>query len=138
MYVSSVEALKKNLDAFAVASLPQQKQQTNYPASTITMEKTSQSLQKAGERLYRRIVEEQIELHRFFGKRWAQYLSLPADISRCRSAADIAQLQLSFLTRMAADYGAEGRHVAQRFQALVSEAVAGSPMPLTGKPASNS
>jgi len=91
----------------------------------------------AGEHLYRRVFEEQIELWQFFGKRWTQYLTLPADVSQCRSAADIAQLQLSFLTRMAADYSNEGRHFAQTFQELVSQAMVASSMPFPGKPLSN-
>jgi len=136
MYVSSIDTLKKNLEAFAEASRPQQQQQNIYSAPAV-MEKTSASVQMAGEHLYRRVFEEQIELWQFFGKRWTQYLTLPADVSQCRSAADIAQLQLSFLTRMAADYSNEGRHFAQTFQELVSQAMVASSMPFPGKPLSN-
>ncbi len=137
MYLASVDAWKKNLDAFAEASGSRAKQRSEMPPPAAVMEKTSAQLQKSGEDLFRRVIEEQMELCRFFGKRWEQYLSLPADISRCHSAADIAQLQLSFLTRMAADYGIEGRHFAQTFQELVSQAMAAGPMPFAGNQLSN-
>jgi len=137
MYLASVDAWKKNLDAFAEASRPQQKQRSELPAPAAAMEKTSVQIQKTSENMFRRVIEEQIELCRFFGKRWEQYLSLPADMSRCHSPADIAQLQLSFLTRMAADYGIEGRHVAQTFQELVSQAMAANPMSFAGNQPSN-
>ncbi len=137
MYVASVEAWKKNLDAFAEASGAQQKQRSEMPAPAAAIENTSAQLQKAGENIFRHVIEEQMELCRFFGKRWEQYLSLPSDISRCHSAADIAQLQLSFLTRMAADYGIEGRHFAQTFQELASQAMATNSMPAAGRQLSN-
>ena len=57
-------------------------------------------LQKAGEDIFRRAIEEQIELCRFFGRRWEQYLNLPSDVSRCRSVLDLAQVQSTFLTKM--------------------------------------
>ncbi len=132
MYVASVDAWKKNLDAFAEASGSQVKQRNDMPSQAAEMEKTSAQLQRTGENIFRRAIEEQMELCRFFGKRWEQYLSLPADISRCHSPTDIAQLQLSFLTRMAADYGIEGRHFAQTFQELVSQAMTANPMPFAG------
>ena len=43
--------------------------------------------------------EEQVELCRFFGRRWEQYLNLPSDVSRCRSVLDLAQVQSTFLTK---------------------------------------
>lgn len=131
MYLASVDAWKKNVDAFAEASRSQQKQRSE-PAPVAAMEKTSAQIQKTGENIFRRAVEQQIELCHFFGKRWEQYLTLPADISRCHSPVDIAQLQLAFFTRMAADYGIEGRHFAQTFQELVSQAMAPNSMPFAG------
>ncbi|MFZ0571599.1 MAG: hypothetical protein WAM63_14085 [Rhodomicrobium sp.] len=129
MYMASVEAWKKNMDALAEASESQLKQRSLSSSPSADLEKTSVQLQKTGENIFRRAIEEQMELCRFFGKRWEQYLSLPANISRCRSPAEIAQLQLSFLTKMASDYGTEGRHFAQTFQELVSQAMAANPMP---------
>ncbi len=137
IYLASVEAWKKNMDAFAEASASQLKQRSVGPSPAAEMVKTPAQLQKTGGDLFRRVIEEQMELCRFFGRRWEQYLSLPADISRCHSPAEIAQLQLSFLTKMAADYGAEGRHFAHTFQELASQAMAASPMPFAGNRLSN-
>jgi hypothetical protein len=69
---------------------------------------------------FRRFVELKIEICRFFGKRWEQYLELPPDLSRCQSALDIAKLQSAFLSKMANDYGIEDMRLAQAFQALLS------------------
>ncbi|MGB0085133.1 MAG: HAD-IC family P-type ATPase [Rhodomicrobiaceae bacterium] len=66
-------------------------------------------MQNVGEMVFRRFVEGQIALCRFYAKRWEQYLDLPSDLSRCQSAGDLAQLQAAFLTKMAADYGIESR-----------------------------
>lgn len=132
MYLASVNAWKKNLDAFSEASGSQVKQRNDMPSPAAEMEKTSAQLQRTGENIFRHVIEEQIELCRFFEKRWEQYLSLPADISRCHSPTDIAQLQLSYLTRMAADYGTEGRRFAQAFQEVVSQAMMANPMPFVG------
>ena len=76
-------------------------------------ENTSAQLQKTWGDFFRRFVEQQIEICRFFGKRWEQYLDLPSDLSRCQSPADFAQVQSAFLTKMAADYGTESRHLTQ-------------------------
>ncbi|MFI5104986.1 MAG: hypothetical protein ACHP79_08695, partial [Terriglobales bacterium] len=39
-------------------------------------------------------------------------------LSRCHSMEDLAQLQSTFLTRMAADYSMEARQLAQNLQEL--------------------
>ncbi len=70
-----------------------------------------------------------MEICRFFGKRWEQYLDLPRDLSRCRTPADIAQVQSAFLTKMAADYGIEGKHLMQVFQKLLANRIAAAPVP---------
>lgn len=129
IYLASLEAWKKNFDAFAEAS----QQQTKTQAAAVTIESTSNQLEKTGADIFRRLIQEQVELCRFFGKRWEQYLSLPSDISRCHSPADLAQLQLAFLTKMAADYGIEGRHFARTFQELVSELMAVQPISVMAK-----
>lgn len=129
IYLASLEAWKKNFDAFAEAS----QQQTKTQAAAVTIESTSNQLEKTGADIFRRLIQEQVELCRFFGKRWEQYLSLPSDISRCHSPADLAQLQLAFLTKTAADYGIEGRHFARTFQELVSELMAVQPISVMAK-----
>jgi hypothetical protein len=128
MYLASIDAWKKNCDAFVQASRGQQEQPRAALNPGTTYENTSARSQKTGEDFFRRFVVLQIEICRFFAKRWEQYLDLPSDISHCQSAADIAQLQSAFLTKMAADYGIEGRQFAQACQTLLSNWMAPQPM----------
>ncbi|MGA7323137.1 MAG: hypothetical protein WBX25_01320 [Rhodomicrobium sp.] len=55
-------------------------------------------------------------------------MDLPSALSRCRSAADFVQLQSAFLTKMAADYGIESRHLAQDFQELLANWMVAAPV----------
>jgi len=128
MCLASFDAWKKNYDAFVQASGGQKGQPSAALNPAAVYENTSAQLQKTGEDFFRRFVELQIEICRFFGKRWEQYLDLPSDISHCQSAVDIAQLQSAFLTKMAAGYGVEDRRLAQAFQALLSNWMAAQPM----------
>ena len=128
MYLGLIEAWKKNCDAFIQASRPQQGQATGSLNPDAAFENMPAQLQKSGEHIFRRTVELQIELCRFFGKRWEQYLDLPSDISHCHSAADNARVQVAFLSKMATDYGIEGRRIAQAFQELGSDWVAAAPV----------
>jgi hypothetical protein len=125
MYLASMDALKKNFDAFVQASRPQQGQTGGALSPVAAVENTPAQLQKSGEDIFRRAVELQVELCRFFGKKWEQYLDL---VSRCRSASDIAQVQSAFLSKMAAGYDIEGRRLAQAFQELGSAWMAAAPV----------
>lgn len=128
MYLASFEAWKNNYDALVQA--PKQQTRQNKPDQlAIASYDGAPQLQKTGENLFRRLVELQIELCRFVGKRWEQYLDLPSNVSRCRSAADIAQLQSAFLTKMAADYDLESRKFAEAFQQFVSNLMAHQQLP---------
>ncbi|KAI94439.1 hypothetical protein T281_10960 [Rhodomicrobium udaipurense JA643] len=71
--------------------------------------------QKSGDDLFKRLVQNQVELCRFFGSRWEQYLSLPDQVAQCRTVAEFGNLQQSFLTRFASDYMQEGEKLAQPF-----------------------
>jgi hypothetical protein len=128
MYFASMNAWKKNCDAFVQASRERQVVPNVAQNPPAAYENTSAQPQKAGEDIFRRFVEHQIELCRFFGKRWEQYLNLPSDLSRCQSAADFAQVQSAFLTKMAADYGIEGRRLGQAFQELLPNWMAAAPV----------
>ena len=89
--------------------------------------------QDAGSTVFGRAFEEQLELCRFFAKRWEQYAALPASLTRCRSATDLAQLQVAFLSKMAADYNTEGCHVAEILEQLVSAWMSAHPALFIGK-----
>ena len=120
MYLASIDAWKKNCDAFVQEPRPQQGQTNRALNPGAAFDNTPAQLQKSGVDIFRHAVELQIELCRFFGKRWEQYLDLPSDLSHCRSPADIAQIESTFLTKMATDYGLEGMRLAHAFQELGS------------------
>jgi hypothetical protein len=121
MYLASIDAWKKNANAIVHASRLQQGQMNGALNPDGALENTSAQLQKSGEDIFRHAVELQIELCRFFGKRWEQYLDLPSDLSHCRSPAGIAQIESTFLTKMATDYALEGMRLAHAFQELGSD-----------------
>ena len=133
MYFASLDAWKKNLDAFAEGAGHMQKQGGEALSAAGNPSNASAQVQNAAEDIFGRAVEQQMELWRFFGKRWEQYLSLPADISRCRSAMEVAQLQLAFLRKMAADYSVESNQFARSLQGLAPDWTAAQPVPLTGQ-----
>lgn len=132
MYFAPMDAWKKNLDAFAEASKAAQKQQIEAQPGDAGLTNASGPIQNAGEAVFRRAFELQLELWQFIGKRWEQYLSLPADVSRCRSPTDAAQLHIEFLNRLAADYGVQGQHLAQTVQRLASDLAAAQAISLPG------
>jgi hypothetical protein len=59
-------------------------------------------------------VQSQIELWRFLGGRWEQYLKLPEQISQCRSLTELGELQSAFLSKFASDYLQEAGKLARQ------------------------
>jgi hypothetical protein len=76
--------------------------------------------QKSGEDLFKRFVQNQIELCHFFGSRWEQYLKLPGQLSQCRSLTEFRSLQRSFLDQFAKDYMHETEKLAHPVAALIT------------------
>lgn len=68
----------------------------------------------AGEALFTSFVEQQIELCRFYGKRWETYLDHPRRLSRCKNPADAIELQMEFVKKMAEDYTHETMTLTKR------------------------
>ena len=68
--------------------------------------------QKTGEELFKRFVQNQMELCEFFRDRWAQYLQLPEQLSQCRSVTKLGELQSAFLSKFASDYTQEAGKLA--------------------------
>jgi hypothetical protein len=60
--------------------------------------------QKSGEEIFKRFVQNQMELWQFISGRWEQYLNLPKQISQCRSLTELGELQSAFLSKFANDY----------------------------------
>ncbi len=80
MYFAYFDAWKKSIDAFTAGSKWEQKQQAEAQSTGGDLSATAAQLQSAGENIVRRVAGQQMELCRFFGKRWEQYLSLPASL----------------------------------------------------------
>ena len=60
--------------------------------------------QKSGAEIFKRFVQNQMELCRFFGHRCEQYLKLPEQLLQCRSLTELGELQSAFLGKFASDY----------------------------------
>jgi hypothetical protein len=112
LYLESIEAWKRNYEAIADAARSSGTTAMPHGAASPVSMGMDQSMERGAD-LFRRFVEAQIELCRFYGKRWEQYLNLPDQISRCRTPADLGQVQMRFLSDMAADYARESMRLAQ-------------------------
>ena len=69
--------------------------------------------QKMGGDVFKRFVQNQIEICRFFGHRWEQYLALPDQFSQCRTVTELGNAQTAFLKQLASDYMHETGRLAQ-------------------------
>lgn len=67
----------------------------------------------AGEALFKSAIEQQVELCRFFGRRWETYLDFPRRLSACKTPAEIAEVEVEFLKKMAEDYAQESAKLAK-------------------------
>ena len=75
---------------------------------------------KSGGDLFKRFVENQIELCHFFSSRWEQYFKLPQQLSQCRSLTELGTLQSSFLNQFAKDYMHETEKLAHPVAELMT------------------
>ncbi len=103
MYLDSVEAWKKNYEALTM----NQKGIPNIysmDGAKNPYESGLPAWNKTGEEFFKRFVEQQIELCRFFASRWEQYLRLSEQLSQCQSPADYGQVQAAFMNQAANDY----------------------------------
>jgi len=123
MYTQSIEAWKKNYETFLenakkmqeAVEAPPTAEQAREPAGgdASTKDAALMTWQKSGEELFKRFVENQIELCHFFAGRWEQYLKVSGQISQCRSITELGTLQTSFLSQFASDYMQETQKLAQ-------------------------
>jgi len=72
---------------------------------------------KSGEEIFKRFVQNQMELCHFFGHRCEQYLKLPEQLSQCRSLTELEELQSAFLSKFANDYLLEAGKLARPVEA---------------------
>ena len=116
MYMESAEVWKKNYGSF-LNGTPFRANGIGEPSeaglATSLYDGALLQWQKSGEELFKRFVQNQIELCHFFGMRWEQYLKLPEQLSQCRSLTELGELQSAFLTRFASDYMQETEKLAK-------------------------
>ncbi len=131
MYMEPIEVWKKNYENFvknakdmqgALGSNGQAAGQVTHAPDGAASASDAALLnwQKSGKDLFRRFVQNQIELCQFFGNRWAQYLTLPDQLSQCRSMTELGNLQSSFLNQFASDYMHETEKLAQPVAELMT------------------
>ena len=126
MYAESFDLWKQNYEKFVQNA---QLASNNSAASMATKpaEQAMSNWQAAGEVLFKRLVEQQVELCWFFGKRWALYLDYPERLARCKTPAEIAQLEMEFFKRMSTEYSAESAKLLQPMSDLMAAWAAGRP-----------
>jgi hypothetical protein len=127
MYMDSMESWKENYEKLlqtSNASSSVQRQDLVVPDHKQAMS----AWQKGGEELFKRFVEEQIEICRFYAKRWENYLRLPEQLERSRTPAETAQLQFDFFTRMAAEYAQENAKLMQPMNEFMARWMSGQHM----------
>ncbi|MGO9544357.1 MAG: hypothetical protein ACLPPF_06135 [Rhodomicrobium sp.] len=119
MYMDSMEAWKKSYTSLSTSgkTAPEALTAENAKAACDT---ALASWHKSGEEVYKRFVEQQIEICRFFAARWEQYLKLPAQIAHCQTPADLQQVQTFFLNQFATDYVQETGKLTQPVGELMS------------------
>ncbi len=119
MYLDSLEAWKKNYENFAGES----KNIPNSHASQSTKATDETALadwSKSGTGILKQLVDQQVELCRFFGNRWEQYLKLTQDLARCRTPAELGQVQAAFVTQFATDYVRETTKLSKPLAEMMS------------------
>ena len=117
MYMEFIEYSKRNYENF-LKSAPLGADGIdgkNAEAESITSAYDAALLnwQKSGEEVFKRFVQNQMELCYFFGHRCEQYLKLPEQLSQCRSLTELVNLQSSFLSQFANDYMQETEKLAK-------------------------
>jgi hypothetical protein len=120
MYMDSLETWKHNYDALTGGmNQGQQTTHTGNPGRS-AYDAAVASWQKSGEEVFKRFVEQQIELCRFFASRWETYLKLPDKLAHCQSPAEMGQVQAAFLNQFASDYMQEANKLSQPVGELMS------------------
>jgi hypothetical protein len=112
MYFDTLNRWNKAYDS---ASRAAQEQKVPSRMQEQTMDVLREPSRNFAVQCFRRFVENQIGLCRFYEHRWSNYLDLPETISSCKSPFDLMPLQASFLKQLFVDYTNESVRVMQSF-----------------------
>jgi len=124
LYIDGMESWKKQYENLLQTAIPAQSVSPYKPVRP-SQDEAMSSWQKSGQELFKRFVEQQVELCRFFGKRWEEYLALPGQFADCKTPAEAGQMQLAFMNQMAADYAQESAKLMQPMGDLMAKWVSG-------------
>ena len=118
MYMEPIEAWRKNYETL-LKSTPfradgMDGKKAEVESITSPNDAAMLNWQKSGEEIFKRFVQNQMELCHFFGHRWEQYLKLPEQLTQCRSLTELGNLQSSFLSQFASDYLQEAGKLARQ------------------------
>jgi hypothetical protein len=122
IYMDSLETWKHNYEALMAGSkeYPRQQAANSGNATKFAYEAAFANWQKSGEEVFKRFVEQQIELCRFLAARWETYLKLPDQLAHCHSPAEMGQVQAAFLSQFANDYMQEANKLSQPMGELIA------------------
>ncbi|MGA7329458.1 MAG: hypothetical protein WBX25_34510 [Rhodomicrobium sp.] len=112
LYLAAIETWEKNYESFTKAMAE--------ASSSTAAPPIAESAQDLPAQLFQKVIEAEMELCRFYEKRWSEYLKLPQAIASCKSAIDLAELENSFYSRFTTDYASEGSKLFRSFTELVS------------------
>ena len=116
MYMEFIEFSKRNYENFLKSAPLRANGIDGKKAEVESIASPNDALnwQKSGEEIFKRFVQNQMELCHFFGHRCEQYLKLPEQLSQCRSLTELGELQSAFLSKFANDYLLEAGKLARQ------------------------
>jgi hypothetical protein len=123
-YLESIETWKKSYETLAASAKDARATASNQNIKS-PYDSAFAAWQKSGEELFKRFVEQQIEICRFLQGRWEQYLKLPEKLSQCQSPSDVGSVQTAFFNQFANDYLREAGKLSQPMGQLLSNMAAG-------------
>ncbi len=116
LYVQAMEGWKQNYETFAkLASAPGA---ANKASASAFGQKPWGAWRELLRASFRRYVEVQIELCRFYESRWRDYLRLAEMLAASRSPSDVEASEASFVKQAMTDYANESRKLMQSFAEL--------------------
>ena len=125
IYLDYVEAWKRSYEAMAGNTAKSQAKEPAYSSEAAKSDHDSalDDWKKSSEDIFQRFVEQQVEICRFFARRWEQFGSLPVQLAHCQTAAEIGQAQMAFLTQFTNDYLCESGKLAAPMAGLMAKLV---------------
>ncbi|MGO9483266.1 MAG: hypothetical protein ACLPX9_01605 [Rhodomicrobium sp.] len=125
--------VQPNLDPASILKLYQEAMEAwtkNYESFTKAMADVSRPIAASGvaeslgqgfpAQFFQKVVETEMELCRFYEKRWSEYSKLPQAIASCKSPMELAELERNFCSAFTRDYTNEGSKLFSSFTELMS------------------